>query len=214
MAAGIVRLRTRADRLREDQAATLRQAVLELPGLPDRAVGEIVAAIDRETASASGWTFAMMSPADNLRVVNWLVANSARPLVAVRLWALLFDHLRRDTGEIMLTRDELAAAVGDTPRHVSELMGELAGIGAVSRRRERVPGLRGPGVVRFFMSPRIGTHLTGAARDKAQAAAPELRLVPVPTSGGDLWPDPPVDTPRAARRKLSDGPLWGGELGV
>ena len=47
-------------------------------------------------------------------------------------------------------------------------MGELATIGAISRRREKVAGMRGPGLVRYFMNPKVGTHLTGAARDKAQ----------------------------------------------
>jgi hypothetical protein len=56
-------------------------------------------------------------------------------------------------------------------------MSELEKIGAISRRRERIPEMRGPGPVRYFMSPRIATHETGAARDKAQAAAPQLELV-------------------------------------
>ena len=49
-------------------------------------------------------------------------------------------------------------------------MGELESIGAVYRRRE------GRGV-RYFVHPSLGTHLTGAVRDKAQAEAPKLRLV-------------------------------------
>ena len=59
MAAQIARLRTKADRLRSDTAAQLRQLVLEYPGLPERARGEIIGTIDRQTASEAGWTFVM-----------------------------------------------------------------------------------------------------------------------------------------------------------
>ena len=52
-------------------------------------------------------------------------------------------------------------------------MGELEAIGAVYRRRE------GRGV-RYFVNPRLGTHLAGAGRDRAQAEAPPLRLVREP----------------------------------
>src|SRR4051794_22917473 len=55
MAAKIARLRTKADRLRSDTAAQLRQLVLEYPGLPERARGEIIGTIDRQTASEAGW---------------------------------------------------------------------------------------------------------------------------------------------------------------
>jgi hypothetical protein len=168
------RLRTRADRLKRAEAEQLRQAVLEFAlrhQMPERAVGEIVATIDRETAANNGWTFVMISAEANNAVVEWLFAHSSRPTVAVRLWLKLFIHLRHDTGEIVATRDELAAAVGIAPRHVSEVMTELEGIGAISRQRA-------PHGVRYFMSPRAGTHLTGAARGKAQAAATPLKFDP------------------------------------
>ena len=47
-------------------------------------------------------------PGQNRAVLSWLREHSSRPRKAVELWALLFEHLRRDTGEITLTRDELA----------------------------------------------------------------------------------------------------------
>lgn len=178
MAATLVQLRTRADQIEAEKAEQLRQMVLAFPGLPERAAGELIAAIDRQTATSSQWAFVMLSPDQNRAVVRWLRANSQRPLVAVALWAELFSHLRRDTGEVMATREELAAAVEATPDHVSAIMGELESVGAISRRRAKVAGMRGPGMVRYFLNPRVGTHLTGAARDKAQAAAPQLRLLP------------------------------------
>src|SRR3954462_13280002 len=135
MAAQIARLRTKADRLRSDTAAQLRQFVLEFDGLPERARGEIIGAIDRQTASEAGWTFVMLSPEQNAAVVRWLRQHSRQPTMALALWGELFTALRRDTGEIMLTRDELAERVGTSPGEVSRVMRELASMGAIIVRR-------------------------------------------------------------------------------
>lgn len=178
-----VELRTKPDRLREDQAATLRQALLPFEG-GDLAghVRSLISHIDRATASKSRWTFVMISPQQNAAVVDYLAGNSSRPLIAMRLWALAFQHLRQDTGEIMLSREEIAHAIGEQPDNVSRIMGELVEFGAISRRRNKVAGMRGPGAVAYFMNPKVATHLGGRERDDAQAAAPKLNLI----SGGKL----------------------------
>jgi DNA-binding transcriptional ArsR family regulator len=97
----------------------------------------------------------------------WLKVNSRQPMNAAQVWAECFTALRIDTNEIVLSRDELAERVGVRPAEVSRIMTELETCGAVIRRRE------GRGV-RFFMNPMVGTHMTGAARDKAQDAAPAM----------------------------------------
>src|SRR5690348_17237236 len=136
MAATILRHRTKRDRLRAEEADELRRLISEHPRLPERARTEIVAAIDRETASEAGWTFVMLSPSQNRAVLSWLLEHSSRPRKAVELWALLFEHLRRDTGEIALTRDELAVEIGVAAEDISRLMSELERIGAISRRHD------------------------------------------------------------------------------
>ena len=172
----IVRLRTKPQRIHAEMAAELRQLISDHVGLPERARGEIIAAIDRETASEAGWTFVMLGPEQNAAVVRWLRQHSRYPALAPAVWAELFTALRHDTGEIMLTRGELAERVGTDADTVSRIMGELAKVGAVITRRERVAGMRGPGRAMYLMNPRVGTHLAGAARDKAQAEAPALQL--------------------------------------
>jgi hypothetical protein len=59
-------------------------------------------------------------------------------------------------------------------------MGELESIQAISKRRVKVAGLRGPGTVRYFMNPNVGTHQAGQARAMAQKNASQLRLVTSP----------------------------------
>lgn len=183
MPAVIRRLITRPDRLRRDEAEALRQALLpfvdggESSSQLVDAGRTLLAHVDRLSASSNRWTFVMLSPDQNAAVVEFLAANSGRPIVSVRLWALCFRHLRTDTGEIMLGRDELAKSLGVTAGEVSRCMSELVKFGAILRVRERVGGMRGPGVVRYFMNPRVGTHLSGQARDAAQAAAPMLKVI-------------------------------------
>lgn len=174
----IVQLRTRPERLREDQAAILRQALLPFEaGELAPHVRLLITQIDRQQSSRNRWTFVMLSPSQNAAVVNYLIGQSSRPMVAVRLWALCFEHLRQDTGEITLRRDEMADQLGETAANVSRVMSELEHFGAISRRRVKVGGLKGPGMVIYSMNPRVGTHLAGKERDDAQAAAPQLRLI-------------------------------------
>lgn len=185
MAAVICQLVPRPERLRRDEAEAFRQALLpfvdggDLPSQMVEVGRELLAFIDRRSASSNRWTFVMLSPEQNAAVVRHLLSpeGSKRPKVAVALWAECFRHLRTDTGEIMLGRDELAVSLAVSADEVSRCMSELVKFGAILRVRERVGGMRGPGVVRYFMNPRVGTHLSGQARDAAQAAAPMLKVI-------------------------------------
>jgi len=103
-------------------------------------------------------------------VIAHLRRHSGRPLVAMELFTRLFSYLPPDGNEVQADRRELARVVGCTVENVSEIVGELEALGAVYRRRE------GRGV-RYFINPLLGTHLAGAARDRAQAEAPALRVV-------------------------------------
>jgi predicted transcriptional regulator len=86
------------------------------------------------------------------------------------VWSALFQFLPPDGNAIGAGRAEIAATAGCTPADVSRVMRELERIGAVSCRRQ---GRR----VAYEVNPSVGTHLAGAARDKAQAEAPRLQLV-------------------------------------
>jgi DNA-binding transcriptional ArsR family regulator len=150
--------------------AELRQLVISFEDIDQDAAGRLVAAIDRCDAAYLGWTFVMLSPEQNRDVVRWLRQNSDRPLVAHELWAELFLHLNRQTGEVMATREELAAAIGSDARSVSRIIGQLEQRGAVIKRKEGR-------TVRYFLNPKVATHLPAGRREAAQAQAPELRLV-------------------------------------
>lgn len=183
MSASLHRLLTRPERLRRDEGDSLRQALL--PFIDDPAASpqmvqagrQMLAEVARLTASSNRWAFVMISPVQFGAVVRHLRLNSVRPAVAVDLWTMCFRFLIPETGEVLLRREQFADELGVAPGVVSKLMSELVAFGAVRRERERIDGVRGPGVVRYFVNPNAGTHLGGQQRDAAQAAAPVLELV-------------------------------------
>jgi hypothetical protein len=176
MAAGITRLRTRQERYQADRRKQLALALAEEAEHGTGRLAEearaLLAKVRQDQANSDPWVFVMIDATQFAAVHGWLARNSERPIVAMHLWGLLFAHLDRDTGEILASRAELAGLVNARPQHVSRIMGELEALGAISRRR-----MPANGPVRYFMNPRLGTHLAKAPREAAQAAAPPLRLV-------------------------------------
>ena len=184
MPAKLIRLHTPADRLRQDDAQQLRQLILAFGNCPARASREILHAIDLATASADGWTFLMINPQQNAAVVGWLARHSVRKGIAAHLWAEMLTATDRDTGEVLLSRDELANRVGTRPNGITDVLGELEAIGAISRRRERVPGMSGPGRVVVMINSRVATRLAGRAREQAQKDAQPVSEPVLPSTTG------------------------------
>ena len=115
--------------------------------------------------------FVMLTPTQNAAVIRWLRAHSKRPIAAIVLWGELYTVLHPSTGEIMLSRANLADRLDIEPDNVSRIMTELASINAVIRRKE---GRR----VVYFMNPAVATHIPGPeARREAREKAGPLRLV-------------------------------------
>lgn len=112
----------------------------------------------------------MLSPSQNRLVVRWIVANSRRQSVAIALWAECFCYMRMDTGEVVMTRQQMMDATGATSSHISAVLAELVSMGALIRRQEGR-------TVQWFMNPTVGTQLTGVAREKAQRSAPPLLTI-------------------------------------
>ena len=155
---------------RAEEAAAAVKLAKRLP-LDAATLAAVEAAASAHKGKSEQWVFVMLSADQNAAVIDWLDANSKRPRVAVRLWAQLLRAIRTDTGEVLLSRVELAERVGVAPGDLSKLMGELESINAIRRERD------GRGV-RYFLSPLVATHLPSAAlREQARTAAGPLRVV-------------------------------------
>lgn len=176
MAAFTTRLRTRQGQIDPEQGEKLKRMLADFPGLPERLRRSMIVAVNRCIPVEDGSTFMQLTSAQNAAVVDWLSEHSRHPKVAMRLWAILFTNMDRDTQEIFFTRDDLADLARTHPNNVSEIMRELVSIGAVIVRREPVPGLKGPGVNRYFMNPKVATQLSGLAKKLARADAPDIHL--------------------------------------
>ena len=72
---------------------------------------------------------------DTRGVESWLSTNSARPRQAVKLWTVMAGHADQATGEVTLTRGEIAAKIGGDKTNVSRIVTELEHHGVVSRRQ-------------------------------------------------------------------------------
>ncbi len=170
----VTRLRTVPEKLKVEQAENLKQALLPfMESFPASAMMAILRTISYQTTTDRKEAFIMLSPKQNRAVVNHLLKNSKRPMVAVELWAICFEHLYPDTGQILATQDELAKMVGDTPSHVSSIMGELEKFGAIFKKRVRITGVRGPGMVTYYMNPHVAEY--GSRR-----SAEEIAQIPLP----------------------------------
>ncbi len=167
MAAEAERLHDPVVPLGRDEAVQLRRLVRALAARSPALLRELLSLIDRRTVAASTWRFVMLGPAEEEFVLCWLADHATRLRVSLRLWASFKTNLHSGTGEILMPRALMMQRARATTAHVSEALAELAAIGAVERRRD-------DGRVRWFLSAKVATHLTGAARDEAQQAAPPL----------------------------------------
>ncbi|CAI3960809.1 unnamed protein product [Commensalibacter communis] len=163
------------DKLVKQQDLLKLQSALELfPELNEKKVASLMweakkqAHLHEETKE--GKPFIMMFSEQNTLVVRWLTANSKRPLKALELWAVLFEYVNYETGQIMLSRQELADKLEIHLNHISNIMSELESINAITKEKE------GRGVT-YYLNPNVGTHLPQPHRKEAQSQAPKLALI-------------------------------------
>jgi len=159
-------------RSRQAKAELLEEWAREVIGPGNAAQLALAFVAQTSDPDADRWIFAMISPTQNAAVVRWIGQHSKRPQVSVRLWAEILTALRPDTGEILLTRGQIADRIGIEPRTASELMTELSKINAVTRQKEGR-------AVRYFLNPNIATHIPGPETRKAarEAAGPLLVMM-------------------------------------
>ena len=78
-------------------------------------------------------------------------------LGAVRVWSLLWLFRDPGSGEVDLTRDDIAGTVGLSPRRVSRILSALRQRHLITTRRQHLPRIRGPGrVIITIKAPEAG----------------------------------------------------------
>lgn len=195
--AEVVRLRTPQQKIERDTAAGLAEQLRLLPDeLLQQLPGSVRLAISRAThglhkharpdTEEGLWPggFTMLSRAQTAAIWDAIRALPAddRPHQVRHAFDLVILNLRQDTGEVMLTRDEIAAKIGCAAKHVSTIMGTLERLGVVRRERRRVEGLQGPGVAVYFVNPHVAWNGSLDVR-KAEAAEVKPPLLTVMEGG-------------------------------
>ena len=110
----------------------------------------------------------------------WSLPNIARRVQVHRAFDLICAHVERDSCEILMTRDDLARRIGTAPTHITSIMATLRDLGVIERtERRRIPGVRGPGEVVYFLNPHVAWkgNLEARKREAERIPLPRLKLV-------------------------------------
>lgn len=100
-----------------------------------------------------------------------------RPNQVRHAFDLVLLNLRQDTGEVLLTRDQLADEIGCAPRSVSTIMGTLEKMGVIRRERRKIEGMRGPGVAAYFINPHVAWNGSlDVRKERANTTRPPMQL--------------------------------------
>lgn len=143
----------------------------------DGAQREAAAAVERRTVSRRSEDFMLLYFERNARVVERLMGPGTKcrvPQAAARLLALCFLLMREEDGEVIAPREHLLFRLGVSERTLQLALKALLDVGALTRRRDPEPGRQGRGFSRYFVNPRLATHLVEPYRSAAQASAPEV----------------------------------------
>jgi len=102
-----------------------------------------------------------------------------RPNQILHAFDLVLLNLRQDTGEVLLTRDQLAEEIGCAPQSVSMIMGTLERMGVIRRERRRIEGVQGRGVAVYFINPHVAWNgsLDTRKTEAAEVKPPLLTLM-------------------------------------
>ena len=171
----------------QSDVASAAEAIRRLPD--DVLPAQLRAALSRELRRAARYAepiwsggYFMLSSIQAVAVWEaiWSLPNIARRNHVHRAFDLICAHVERDSCEILMTRDELARRIGTAPTHVTSIMATLRHLGVIQRtERRRVPGVRGPGEVVYFLNPHVAWqgNLDARKREAERVPLPRLKLV-------------------------------------
>lgn len=189
--APVVRLVSAPERLSRSAAAAAREAILAVPDgdLPVYVREAMLHTLQRLTSPAVEggiWPGGFTMISREQTAVIWAAIEKLpsrdRPRDVDRAFKAVLLNLRTDTGEVMLTRDQLSDAMGCSSRKVSEAMSVLVRLGVIERQIRRVEGMRGPGMVAYFINPHAAWNGKLSVRE-SRAAAVEPPLLSLMQGG-------------------------------
>jgi len=182
--AQIVRLTTKPQRSGQEEAAQVakqlsllsEELLKHLPGEARIAISRATHALQkaaRPDTTEGLWPggFTMLSRMQTAAIWDAIreLPSDDRPNQVRHAFDLVLLNLRQDTGEVLLTRDQLAERIGCASKHVSTIMGTLEKMGVIRRERRKIEGMQGRGIAVYFINPHVAWNGSLDVR-KAQAA--------------------------------------------
>ena len=89
-----------------------------------------------------------------LNAIHTLDVGKRRKKV-LNAFDIVILNLRENTGEVMLTRDQLAQKIGCAPSIVSRIMINLVHLGIITRKQKRMRAVKGLDTIAYFVNPHV-----------------------------------------------------------
>ena len=187
MVGKVVRFLPRRERIAREAAAALAHQLRLFPEdqFPKWAREQMLNALQRLTLPDTtqpiwGGGFMMLGKVQCAAV--WAAIRNLppelRPHQVRHAFDLVLLNLRQDTGEVMLTRDQIADQLETSAGNVSLVMATLDRMGVIRRERRRIEGVRGQGMVVYFINPHVAWNGSLEIRkDEAAVVAPPLLVL-------------------------------------
>lgn len=184
MAGKLLRFRPKRELITQEAAASLAEQLklFTEQEVPAVAQAQLLNALHRLThpdAEQPIWKGGFMMLSRIQCVAVWDAIRSlpavSRPNQVRHAFDLVLANLRQDTGEVMLTRDEFADKMGCASRSVSTVMTTLERMDVIRRERRSIEGVRGRGMVVYFINPHVAWNGSLNLRlEEAKHVAPPL----------------------------------------
>jgi hypothetical protein len=186
--AKVVRFRPKRELVKRETAEAIEGQLLlypdaDLPAQPRAAILNALHRVTHPDDTNGIWPggFTMISREQTAVIWDAIrkLPGSERPEKVRHAFDLILLNLNWNTGEVMLTRDEMAAKMECSPANVSRVMGTLERMGVIRRERRRVEGMQGRGMAVYVINPHVAWNGSLDAR-KQQAKdvdQPQLKLV-------------------------------------
>lgn len=183
----VTRLRSKRQQTERDEAAAAAaqlsllspELLAQLPGSAQQAISRAVGALQHHARPATEeglWPggYTMLSRTQTAAIWDAIRAlpPDDRPNQVRHAFDLVLLNLRQDTGEVLLTRDQLAERIGCASKNVSTIMGTLERMGVIRRERRRIEGVQGRGVAVYFINPHVAWN---GSLDTRKAEAAEVK---------------------------------------
>lgn len=190
----VKRFVSKAQRIGKEQLRQIEEMIDDLPEdvVPEHAKRDMRRAVHpyARDPDESLWPggFSMFSLIQTAAIWDAIdkLPSDDRPRMVRRAFDQVLLNLAPNTGEIMLTRDQLAEKIGCHADHVSRIMGTLEIMGVVRRERQKIPGMKGRGVAVYFVNPHVAWNgkLEVRKQEAKRHTPPLLKLMESGQSNG------------------------------